>query len=349
MIRLELGLMPGHQSMLIFHALARMGIEALVLVSPAQPIISLGYFQDTEKELDLAFCRQMNLPVMRREVGGGATYLDQNQIFYQVILRRENPLAQRQVQEIYERLSQAPVQTYRRFGIPAIFRQVNDIVTEEGKKIAGEGGANIGPSMVFVGGILMDFDFETMSRALKVPDEKFRDKLFKAMRENLTTMRDELGDIPSREEIQCVLIEEFEQLLGPTTQANLSQEVRQTMNDLELRLCSDQFLFRKTPKIPTGVKIREGVELHYGLYKAPGGLMRTIQEVQGDRLQDITISGDFTLLPKEGLDQLERHLVNARRDPAEVKQRVEEFYESHVVDSPGVEADDYVKAMNLSS
>jgi lipoate-protein ligase A len=324
-----------------------MGIETLVLVSPAQPIISIGYFQDAQKEVDLEYCKRANLSVMRREVGGGATYLDHNQVFYQVLLRRENPLAQRPIQEIYEWLSQAPVQTYRRFGIHASFRPVNDIVTESGKKIAGEGGANIGGNMVFVGGILMDFDYETMSRALRAPDEKFRNKLYKTMRENVTTMKEELGEIPDRSDIHRVLVEEFERLLGPTKPTSLNRKVRKAMKELELVFCSDQFLFRKTPKVPTGVKIREGVELHYGLHKAPGGLIRTIQEVQDSLLRDITISGDFTFLPKERLEQLEQHLVSTRRDHHEVKHRVQEFYDSHEVDSPGVEADDYVKAMDL--
>ncbi len=348
MLRFEIDHLPGQESMLIFHALARMGIEALVIVSPSRPLISVGYFQDAEKEVDLEFCRSVGLPVMRREVGGGATYLDRNQIFYQVILKQDNPMARRRIQDIYEWLSQAPVETYRRFGIKARFRRVNDIVTDRGKKIAGEGGANIGPSKVFVGGILMDFDYETMSKALRVPDEKFRDKLYKTMRENLTTMREELGEVPPRVDIRRVLIEEFERLLGPTEPASLTQEIREAMKNLEAQFSSEAFLLKKTPKIATGVKIREGVELHYGIHKAPGGLIRTVQEVQEERIRDITISGDFTFYPKEGLDGLERHLIAAQRDSKEVLERVEEFYDTHEVDSPGVEAEDYVRAMDLS-
>ncbi|HID94230.1 MAG TPA: lipoate--protein ligase family protein, partial [bacterium (Candidatus Stahlbacteria)] len=82
---LSLGKLPGQQSMLIFHALARMGFEGLVVVSPKIPLASVGYFQDAEKEIDLEYCKSKGIPVMRREVGGGATYLDENQVFYQVI------------------------------------------------------------------------------------------------------------------------------------------------------------------------------------------------------------------------------------------------------------------------
>ena len=73
----DLGKLPGQQSMLIFHALARMGIEALVIVSPKIPLVSIGYFQDAEQEVDLQYCRESKIPFMRREVGGGATYLDE--------------------------------------------------------------------------------------------------------------------------------------------------------------------------------------------------------------------------------------------------------------------------------
>jgi len=122
--------------MLIFHALARMGIEALILVSPQTPLVSIGYFQDAEQEVDLQACRNMGLPYMRREVGGGATYLDENQIFYQLIWRKDNPRFPKAIHEIFPWFSEAPVETYRAFGIRAEYRSVNDIVTQEGRKIS---------------------------------------------------------------------------------------------------------------------------------------------------------------------------------------------------------------------
>ena len=139
----DLGKLPGQQSMLIFHALARMGIEALVIVSPKVPLVSIGYFQDAGQEVDLQYCKGSKIPFMRREVGGGATYLDENQIFYQLIWKKDNPTFPRAIDEIYPWFSQAPVETYRAFGIEAEFRVVNDIITRGGKKIAGEGGGNI--------------------------------------------------------------------------------------------------------------------------------------------------------------------------------------------------------------
>jgi len=345
---LNLGKLPGQQSMLVFHALARMGFEGLVLVSPKVPLASIGYFQDAEAEVDLDYCAKAGIPVMRREVGGGATYLDENQIFYQVIYNKDNPVAPGRISEIYEWLSQAPVEAYGEFGIETHFRPVNDIVTREGRKIAGEGGGDIEDSRVFVGGILLDFDYGAMTRMLKVPDEKFRDKIFKTMEENLTTMRRELGSAPRPDEVEKILIEKFEKVLGRLEHAKLPPDTISKMTELEKWFTSDEFLHRKTPRVPKGVKIREGVEVLYSMYKARGGLIRTAQEVEKKRIKDVTISGDFTMFPRDALSGLEEELREVERKGGLLKPRIERYYEKRNVESPGVESSDYLKALDVN-
>jgi lipoate-protein ligase A len=336
----DLGKLPGQQSMLIFHALARMGIEALVIVSPTTPLVSIGYFQDAALEVDLHYCRESGIPFMRREVGGGATYLDENQIFYQLIWKKDNSMFPRAIDEIYPWFSQAPVETYGAFGIEAEFRVVNDIITKGSKKIAGEGGGNIGDCMVFVGGILVDFDYQAMSRILKVPDEKFRGKVYQTMEENLTTMKRELGTIPSREEVVAVLKEKFEKRVGKTTPASLNSEILEKMRQLEVWMTSEEFLLKKTPRIPVGVKIREGVEVLYGLHKARGGLLRTAEAISEEKIEEITISGDFTFFPQEGLAGLEESLENVCLKEETLTESVETYYEEKKIESPGVDSKD---------
>jgi lipoate-protein ligase A len=341
MFLFDLEKLPGQQSMLIFHALAQMGIEALVIVSPKIPLVSIGYFQDAEREVDLQYCREFKIPFMRREVGGGATYLDENQIFYQLIWKKDNPKFPKAIREIYPWFSEAPVETYRKFGIQAEFRAVNDIITSEGKKIAGEGGGNIGDCMVFVGGILLDFNYQAMSKILKVPDEKFRDKLYKTMEENLTTMKRELGLTPSREEVVTVLKEKFEKMVGKLTPELLNSEILEKMKQIEARMTTEDFLLKKTPRIPSGVKIKEGVEVLYGLHKAKGGLIRTAEGISEGKIEDITISGDFTFFPKEHLFGLEESLEKVPIEEDQIIERVETFYEKERVESPGVDSKDF--------
>jgi len=65
------------------------------------------------------------------------TFLDENQIFYQLIWKKDNPKFPRAIDEIYPVL-QAPVETYRAFGIETEFRVVNDIITKGGKRSQGK-------------------------------------------------------------------------------------------------------------------------------------------------------------------------------------------------------------------
>ena len=336
----DLGHLPGQQSMVVFHTLARMGVEALVLVSPERPLASVGYFQDTQKEVDLAFCRRSGIPVMRREIGGGATYLDRNQIFYQIVWRKDNSKLPRRIKDVFSALSEPACETYRAFGIDSHFRAENDIVTAAGRKIAGQGGGNIAGCMVFVGGILMDFDHRTMTQILKTPDVKFRDKLFKTIHENVTTMKRELGEAPPREEIVSVLVERFSKILGRFSPAHLDRKMIRAMETVEASLTSERFLSRKTARIPRSIKIREGVEILYGLHKARGGLIRTVETVEDNRIREVNISGDFQCCPKEGLSRLQESLRETPRDRQTVRGRVESFYETEDLETPGVHPED---------
>ncbi len=341
----DLGKLPGQQSMLIFHVLARMGVEALVIVSPKNPLVSIGYFQDAEREIDLSFCRENGISFMRREVGGGGTYLDENQVFYQLIWKRSNPRFPVEMRRIFEEFSIPACETYGKFGIEASFRQENDIVTRDGKKIAGEGGGDIGDCMILVGGILLDFDYETMSKVLKVPDEKFRDKVYKSMEENLTTMKRELGDIPPREEIVQTLIREYEKVIGRFESVALDNRIMERMKTLEKKFTSDRFLFKKTRKVPKGIKIKGGVEIRYGIHKAKGGLIKTVEELEQEKIKEIGISGDFQFYPKDDLSTMEVELRKTEFDQGKVNNKIEQFYEEHRIQAPGVMPEDFAKAI----
>jgi len=341
----DLGELPYQQSMLIFHTLARMNVEGLVLVSPKEPFISIGYFQDLEKEVDVEYCKKEGLPIFRREVGGGTVYLDKNQIFYHTIWNKDNPIFPKRVSDIYKYLSIPPIDTYEEFGIQTKFREVNDIVTTQGRKIAGLGGADIDDSMVFVGSMMMDFDYERMSKAIRVPDEKFRDKVFKTIEENVTTMKREMDRLPPRQMIIDELVKRYEGQLGKLTPVKLNDDIIHKMTELAKWFNSPEFMYRKTPRIPKGIKIREGVELIYEMYKAQGGLIRSAQEVRENTLDGIEISGDFSLFPKSELEGLQASLKGSEREKSDITSTIEEFYEVTEVETPGVKPKDITKAI----
>ncbi|MGQ9568179.1 MAG: lipoate--protein ligase [Anaerolineae bacterium] len=343
----DLGSAPWLHSQLVYHALPRLGMEGLILVSPAEPYVCIGYHQDVAQEVDLEACRARNLPVFRREVGGGAVYLDGNQLFYQVVLRRDHPLARGSKIDFYARLLEPVAQTYRDLGVPATFRPVNDIVTPEGRKISGNGAAEIGQGVVLVGNLIVDFDYETMVQVLRVPDEKFRDKVHKSLRENLTTLRRELERVPPREVLVGTLRRNLEQVLGPLEDATLPAEVWDEVARLARTHTTEEWLHGvRRRERERRVRISGDAQVVRNLYKAPGGLIRATLEVKAGRIVSVDLSGDFFLYPQDALPDLEDRLVGVPLEKA--GEVIAAFYRERAVESPGVGPADWAAALQVA-
>ncbi len=339
----DLGGVPWADSQLIYHALPRLGREALVLLSPASSYVCIGYHQDLEKEVDVEFCRAHDIPIFRREVGGGAVYLDGDQLFYQLVIHKDNLLAPADKASFYRKFLQAPIETYQEIGIPAEYKPVNDIVARK-RKISGNGAGEIGEYLVLVGNLILDFNYEMMSRVLRVPDEKFRDKVYKSMRENLTTIKRELGEVPPREPLTTSLASNFERILGPLPRAEMDEELQGEVAKLAPEFLKEEWLYKVGRRMEgRKVRIAAGVDVKHLLHKAPGGLIRGDVEVTDGVITSLALSGDFFFYPADRLTELSETVIGKKE--AEVEETIAEFYRKHSIESPGVEPADFAKVV----
>ena len=305
----RLGTVSWQDSQLLYHSLPRVGREGVILCSPATPYVCVGYFQDVEQEVDVEFCRQHDIPIFRREIGGGAVYLDGNQLFFQLVIRRDNPLVPAGKLAFYRTFLQAPIEAYRALGIPAEYRPVNDIVAHN-RKVSGCGAGEIGNYYVLVGNLIVDFNYEMMACVLKAPDEKFRDKVYKTIYENLSTIKREIENVPPREELWSLLADKFIEMLGPMeVETTVDPEWRAKADELTARYLDDEWLYQKRRRrAEREVTIRAGVRVKQKMHKAPGGLIRATTEVEDGVVATISISGDFFFFPQERLENLEAAL-----------------------------------------
>ena len=244
---LDLGVVPYLESQTIYHAIARAMDDStpntIALVSPDQPYVCIGYHQELEKEIDLEYCRSRDIPILRREVGGGAVYLDDDQLFVQLIFHRES--MPRRVEEMYKLLIGPLVETYRALGIEAQHRPLNDVLVGD-RKIGGTGIAAIGEAMVVVGSLMYDFDTDTMARALKVSSEKMRDKIYQSLRDYMTTMKRELGRRPPRERAKSILIDKLREALEVELEpGRLTYKESKTVEALNRRFLSPRWFGSK--------------------------------------------------------------------------------------------------------
>lgn len=344
-----LGKIPWEETQLLYHSLALLGREALCLVSPASPYVCIGYHQDLEQEVDLEFCRAHDIPIFRREVGGGAVFLDGNQLFFHLILKHDNPIAPKRIDAFYQKFLKPVIAVHHRIGLQVEYKPVNDLIVQN-RKISGTGAGEIGDSIVFVGNLILDFDYVTMARVLKIPDEKFRDKVKKTIEENLSTIRRELGaeraDQWDENTLNNMLAEEFQKLLGPMTPARKDNLLTAKMQAMKLEMMRDDWLSRKGKRVGGRVvKVRSGLEVVQRMHKANGGLIRAEFVVEDGRYKEVAISGDYFCYPKDTVRRLQAAIEGS--PTKEILKVVTDFYQMGRFEWPGVEIDDWMQIFKI--
>jgi len=348
---LDLGKAEPYTAQTFYEAVAEavhrgLSPNTLILVQPASPYACIGFHQDIEKEIDLEFTEAEGLPVIRRSQGGGATYLDGNQVFYQLI-SRDSEAVPRSVDRLFEKALGVTVEGYRRLGVPAEYKPLNDVVVG-GRKISGNGAGMHESASILVGNFIMDLNYPLMARVLRVPDEKFRDKMAKSMEQWVTTLKRELGESPTPEHIKEVYTEAFQELMavrlvpGEPTE----EERRIYAEETKPRHISREWLYMEAPrgKVGRAVKIAHEVKVVEADHKA-GKLIRLRAEVKGTEILDLRVTGDLFVIPKEAVRDLEAELVGAHLEEGELLEKITRFYEERSPESPGVTPRDYVDAL----
>lgn len=239
---LSLGLVPPWQTQAYYHAIAETMTadtpDTILLCRPNAPYLCLGYHQVFDSVLDPVECERRGLPVFRRRVGGGATYLDENQLFYQCIFYHSRvPVNFR---EVYARLLAAPIGALRQLELDAALHDVNEIEVG-GKRIAGIGGGRIGDACVVVGNLLFDFNYDTMAAVWRVPWPSFRQLAARALRQSIVTLNQLTQTSPA--EMETRLITSFAECLNrPLQPGTLTPEEERTAKRLAHTLSSPEFL-----------------------------------------------------------------------------------------------------------
>ena len=344
---LDFGEVGALRSQAIYHgvayALRAEHLDTITIMRPTEPYVCIGHHQDAATEVDLDYCRANGIPVYRREVGGGAVYLDRGQTFWHTIFHTSR--CPRRLEDVYKVFLAGPVLALNKMGIPAVHRPVNDIQVE-GRKIGGTGAATMDEAMVVAGSLMFDFDYELMVRVLRVPSEKFRDKLYKTMRTYLTTIRRELGDdAPTEAEGVRILAESFSETLGhDVIQGEPRDDEWASIEEQEKRIASEDWLMLDGLK-PSGaaVKVAEGVRVVEGMHKAPGGLIRATVAVRDGFVHGAVLSGDFFVHPARARVDLQEALVGVPYRPDDLLDALRGALKG--VDTPGVTDQDLLAAV----
>jgi lipoate-protein ligase A len=170
-----------------------------------QPTVSLGYFQKIENSVASDFCILENIKLLRRISGGSAIYTDDKQLIYAVVLKEDLGT----VPESYKNICEAVILGLSFMGIKAKFKPENDILVG-GKKISGNAQLRRQGAVLQHGTILMDANFDTMFKALKVPESKYKPHGLKSPIQKMTSLKQE-GYEFEMDELKQAVAKGFEQ------------------------------------------------------------------------------------------------------------------------------------------
>lgn len=319
---LDTGLRPAAQNLAFNRALleARQAGEGVPTLRFLRftPSALLGYHQSAEQELDLDYCREHGITIQRRITGGGAIYMDETVLGWELYLTKRE-LGSADMAVIARRICEAAARGLSALGVAAAYRPRNDIEVD-GRKISGTGGAFDGDALMYQGTLLIDFDIERMLRVLRIPAEKLSDKGIAAARERVVNLARLLDRVPRLEAICARLVDAFADEFGVRFEpgALLAAEERRYREALAQMDHPDWVHLLSRPQ--ADMPLLEAAE------KFPGGLVRAAiaYDAVGRRVKQVWFTGDFFVQPRRLIADLEAHLKDVALD--DLDQRVRDFF-----------------------
>ncbi len=180
--------------------------NTLVTAQPNAPYVSLGFHQSFSEEIDEGFLARRRVPVLRRVEGGGTTWLDPDQWFYQLAYREEDGGPGGPADLV--RFLRAPVAAARLLGLSAELRAPSDLVVGD-RKVSGNAGGDWAGAHILVGGVLGRADHRAMSDLLKLPHPAIRPIVREEIERRVTSWEAETGSLPAYAAWRDHLVEAF--------------------------------------------------------------------------------------------------------------------------------------------
>lgn len=348
---IDAGTVSGLRSQTIYHGLAYAQNQdtpnTIVLATPGTPYMCIGYFQDPELELNMKYCNAEKLPVIRRETGGGAVYIDKGQLFTQWVFQ-QNSLPAR-VDKRFQLFVKPLIETYKFFGINAYYHPINDVHVD-GKKIVGTGAATIGEAQVITGNFLFDFDYSTMINAINAPSDDFRSAVDENLHLFLTTMKLELEQLPEREEVIRIYRKKCEDILGIKTElGSFSNDELKMMELLDEKFVKNDWLYQtsKKPSKNKLLKIHLGMWIGQITHDVDGGSLNALISMKDDRIKSVKFVIDDLKPHNYSLSELENELTGVLMDRDMIAQTIKSKISDHHLVNEWVDCIYKVKELQL--
>lgn len=168
------------------------------------PTVIIGRNQDLEAEVNLDYCRENRIEVVRRKSGGGCVYADKGNIMVSYVSGRGD------VTEVFGRYLDAVTDCLHSLGLDAEKSGRNDVLVG-GRKVSGNAFQMLPDRSIVHGTMLYSVDFDVLETAIRPPVEKLERHGIASVRQRVTNLSDHLDPqrIDSVEDLEEYMVRYF--------------------------------------------------------------------------------------------------------------------------------------------
>ena len=169
-----------------------------------EPTVIIGRNQDLEAEVNLKYCRDRGVHIVRRRSGGGCVYSDLGNVMISYVSSRGD------VSAVFDRYLSALTACLCSLGLDAEKSGRNDVLVD-GRKVSGNAFHQLPDRSIVHGTLLYDTDFDALETAIRPPVEKLVRHGVASVRQRVENLKTNLdpGRISSACELEEYLVRYF--------------------------------------------------------------------------------------------------------------------------------------------
>lgn len=153
-----------------------------------EPTVICGRNQDIDAEVDIAYCREHGVDIVRRKSGGGCVYADNDNIMVSLVSPRTD------VEGAFARFSALLASLLRKLGLDAEASGRNDVLIS-GRKVAGGAFYKLPDRSIIHSTLLFSTDMDHMLRAITPSRAKLESKMVQSVQSRITTVSEHLPEL----------------------------------------------------------------------------------------------------------------------------------------------------------
>ncbi|HWR44155.1 lipoyl protein ligase domain-containing protein [Sporomusa sp.] len=297
--------------------------------------VLLGYHQIAEQEVRLSFCYEQGIEINRRLTGGNTVYCDESTLGWEIVVYREGLATGEQLETLTMQLSVAITRGLNILGVDAQYKHPGTVEVA-GRELCWVGGTRHGNAVLYQGYIrVKDVNIERMLYALRIPTEKLKNKEVDLFSKKCTSLKWVLSEPPPLASVKWAIVEGFCEVFNAAATPGRLKDIEDNYYSAAYSEASSQEWVSGQSEVinPEHYQLRDTSKEQAVV------TVSIAMDVHQQRIDAVSIAGDFYAYPLELVKELEGGLCGIMANPGLIRKTVNDCFSKHQGYVPGLVPD----------